>query len=76
MAGLADTTVVLVAPGAGDGVQAAKAGILEVGDVFVVNKADRDGAAAAARDLEAMIRLGAEGPVRWRPPVQPKATVT
>ena len=43
---LADTTVVLLAPGMGDGVQAAKAGILEVADVFVVNKADRDGADA------------------------------
>ena len=43
--GLADTTMVLLAPGMGDGIQAAKAGILEVADVFVVNKADRDGAA-------------------------------
>ena len=46
---LADTTVVLLAPGMGDSVQAAKAGILEVADVFVVNKADRDGAAQTAR---------------------------
>ena len=44
IAGLADTTLVLIAPGMGDGIQAAKAGILEIGDVFVVNKADRDGA--------------------------------
>ena len=56
VAGLADTTVVLLAPGMGDGIQAAKAGILEIGDVFVVNKADRDGADAtvarpAAHDL-------------------------
>ena len=42
IAGLADTTLVLTAPGMGDGIQAAKAGILEIGDVFVVNKADRD----------------------------------
>ena len=48
VAGLADTTVVLLAPGMGDGIQAAKAGILEVGDVYVVNKADRDGAAQVA----------------------------
>ena len=44
IAGLADTTLVLLAPGMGDGIQAAKAGILEIGDVYVVNKADRDGA--------------------------------
>jgi LAO/AO transport system kinase len=43
VAGLADTTIVLLAPGMGDGIQAAKAGILEIGDVFVVNKADREG---------------------------------
>src|ERR671930_81349 len=55
-----DTTLVVVAPGWGDAVQVAKAGILEVADVFVVNKADKDGADAAARDLEAMIRLGGE----------------
>src|ERR1700754_4342030 len=55
---LADTTVVLLAPGAGDGIQAAKAGILEVADVFVVNKADRDGAEATIRDLRHMISLG------------------
>ena len=44
IAALADTTLVLLAPGMGDGIQAAKAGILEIADVFVVNKADRDGA--------------------------------
>lgn len=70
IAGLADTTVVLLAPGMGDGVQAAKAGILEVGDIFVVNKADRDGAAATARELRHMISLGERlGPRDWRPPV-------
>ncbi len=51
VAGLADTTVVLLAPGMGDGIQAAKAGILEVGDVYVVNKADREGADQVRRDL-------------------------
>ena len=44
IAGLADTTLVLIAPGMGDGIQAAKAGILEIGDIYVINKADRDGA--------------------------------
>jgi LAO/AO transport system kinase len=71
---LADTTIVLLAPGAGDGVQAAKAGVLEVGDVFVVNKADRDGARASVRDLRGMLRMGAgprSGPPQdpWAPPV-------
>jgi LAO/AO transport system kinase len=68
---LADTTLVLLAPGMGDGIQAAKAGILEVADIFVVNKADRDGADQTVRDLKYMISLGRrdkEGP-RWRPPI-------
>ncbi|WP_434439529.1 methylmalonyl Co-A mutase-associated GTPase MeaB [Lentzea sp. E54] len=68
---LADTTLVLLAPGMGDGIQAAKAGILEIADVFVVNKADRDGADQTARDLKYMISLGRRdrsGPL-WRPPV-------
>lgn len=68
---LADSTLVLLAPGMGDGIQAAKAGILEVADVFVVNKADRDGAEATVRDLKYMISLGRRevaGP-SWRPPV-------
>ncbi|MBC7679419.1 MAG: methylmalonyl Co-A mutase-associated GTPase MeaB, partial [Pseudorhodobacter sp.] len=55
---LAGTTLVLLAPGMGDGIQAAKAGILEVADVFVVNKADRDGADTVVRDLRAMLSLG------------------
>jgi len=66
----ADTTVVLLAPGMGDGIQAAKAGILEIGDVFVVNKADRDGADATVRDLRHMITLGERHQAGdWRPPV-------
>ncbi|MBK6691606.1 MAG: methylmalonyl Co-A mutase-associated GTPase MeaB [Myxococcales bacterium] len=56
----AHTTLVVVAPGMGDEVQAIKAGILECADVFAVNKADRDGADAAVRDLELMIALGKE----------------
>jgi len=58
IARLAATTVVVVAPGMGDDIQAIKAGILEVADVFVVNKADRDGADATVRDLEQMMALG------------------
>jgi LAO/AO transport system kinase len=70
VAGLADTTVVLLAPGMGDGIQAAKAGILEIGDVFVVNKADREGADATVRDIRHMISLGDRTePGLWRPPV-------
>lgn len=63
----AHTTLVLVVPGLGDEVQAIKAGILECADVFAVNKADREGADAAARDLELMISLGR--PARWTPPI-------
>jgi LAO/AO transport system kinase len=68
---LADTTVVLLAPGMGDGVQAAKAGILEVADVFVVNKADREGCDQTVRDLKYMISLGRRGTASpsWRPPI-------
>jgi LAO/AO transport system kinase len=71
VASLADTTVVLLAPGMGDAIQAAKAGILEVADVFVVNKADRDGADQAVRELGGMLSLGFTDTVSggWRPPV-------
>ncbi len=70
VAAAADTTVVLLAPGMGDGIQAAKAGILEIGDVFAVNKADRDGAEATIRDLRGMISLGERREAGdWRPPV-------
>jgi LAO/AO transport system kinase len=61
IASLADTTVVLVAPGMGDAIQAAKAGILEVADVFAVNKADRPQAQQTVRDLRNMIALGHQG---------------
>lgn len=67
--GQADTVLVLLAPGMGDGIQAAKAGILEIGDIFVVNKADREGAPATARELRAMINLGVRGPDAWKPPI-------
>ncbi|TDD64077.1 methylmalonyl Co-A mutase-associated GTPase MeaB [Jiangella aurantiaca] len=69
VAALADTTLVLLAPGLGDGVQAAKAGILEVGDVFVVNKADRDGADQVVRDLRSTVRLAERAPGDWRQPI-------
>ncbi|MGY1636490.1 methylmalonyl Co-A mutase-associated GTPase MeaB [Geodermatophilus sp. SYSU D00742] len=69
IASLADTTLVLLAPGMGDGIQAAKAGILEVADVLVVNKADRDGADQTVRDLRAMLSLGDRPDGAWRPPV-------
>jgi LAO/AO transport system kinase len=69
VAGAADTTVVLLAPGMGDGIQAAKAGILEVGDLYVVNKADRPEAASVRRDLRSMLALTERRDADWRPPV-------
>jgi LAO/AO transport system ATPase len=71
IASLADTTLLVVAPGFGDGIQAAKAGIIEIADVFVVNKADRDGADQVARDLRYMQSLGGRhsGAEAWRPPI-------
>ena len=69
IAGLADTTLVLVAPGMGDGIQAAKAGILEIGDIYVVNKADRDGADTVRRDLRNMLALADRPAESWRPPI-------
>jgi len=71
VASMADTTLVLLAPGMGDGIQAAKAGILEVADVFVVNKADREGAEQTVRDLRYMLSLGGRHSAAgaWRPPI-------
>ena len=70
VAATADTTLVLVAPGMGDGIQAAKAGILEVADVLVVNKGDREGADRAVRDLRHAVDLGDRSdPGAWRTPV-------
>ena len=69
IAGLADTTLVLIAPGMGDGIQAAKAGILEIGDIYVVNKADRDGAPQVRRELRNMIALADRPPDSWKPPI-------
>jgi LAO/AO transport system kinase len=69
VASLADTTLVLLAPGMGDAIQAVKAGILEIADVFVVNKADRDGADATYHDIQGMIGLGERQAGQWRPAV-------
>jgi LAO/AO transport system kinase len=69
IAGVADCTVMLLAPGAGDGIQAAKAGILEIADIFVVNKSDREGAHAVVRQLREMIALGRRMDGDWKPPV-------
>jgi LAO/AO transport system kinase len=68
IAGAADTTLVVLTPGWGDAIQASKAGLLEVADIFVINKADRPGAAETRRDLENMLDLAT--PDRgWRPPI-------
>ncbi len=75
IAGAADSTVVVVNPGWGDAVQAAKAGLLEVADVFAVNKADRPGAEEARRDLESMLDMSM-GMGEWRPPVVMTSAVT
>lgn len=64
-----DTVVLVLAPGAGDGVQAAKAGILEIADVYVVNKADRDGAEGVVRELRSMIGLGSQTQAAWTPEI-------
>jgi LAO/AO transport system kinase len=69
VAGLADTTLVLLAPGMGDGIQAAKAGILEIGDLYAVNKADREGADRTRRELRTMLSMAERRDGAWRPPV-------
>lgn len=66
---LAHTTLVVMVPGMGDDIQAIKAGILEIGDLFVVNKADRDGADKTARELNLMLEMNRYAPGAWRPPV-------
>ncbi len=69
VASTADSTLVLLAPGMGDGIQAAKAGILEIGDVLSVNKADRDGASTTARELTHMLGLADRPDRAWAPRV-------
>jgi LAO/AO transport system kinase len=68
IAASADTTAVVLVPESGDGIQAMKAGLMEVADLFVVNKSDRPGADEAARDLAQMLTLG-KGRTPWKPPV-------
>jgi LAO/AO transport system kinase len=69
IASMADTTLVLLAPGMGDAIQAAKAGILEIGDVYVINKADRDGATQVRRELRSMLALAERPEGAWKPPI-------
>jgi LAO/AO transport system kinase len=71
VAGKADTTVVVVNPGWGDSVQANKAGLMEIADVFVINKADRKGVDETTRDLMQMLDLSDLPPEAWRPPIVP-----
>ena len=71
----ADMSIVVTMPGSGDGVQALKAGVMEIADLFVVNKADHEGADRAVAEIEAMLGLNEYGPDDWRPPVlQTRAT--
>jgi LAO/AO transport system kinase len=76
IASLADTTLVVVAPGLGDSIQAAKAGILEIADVFAVNKSDRPGAQEVVRDLRTMLAMARYGPNDWKPPIVSTAAAT
>jgi LAO/AO transport system kinase len=69
IAALADTTLVLIAPGAGDGIQAAKAGILEIADLFVINKADREGAQATRRQVRSVLGTARRDSGGWEPPI-------
>ncbi len=64
----ADVTVVVLVPGMGDGVQAMKAGIMEIGDIFAINKADRDGVLRTERELEMLLSIS-ERPDGWTPPI-------
>lgn len=76
IAALADTTLVIVAPGMGDSIQAAKAGILEIADVFAVNKCDRPGAQEVVRDLRTMLAMARYGEADWKPPIVPVSAAT
>ncbi len=76
VAGKADTTVVVVNPGWGDSVQANKAGLMEIADVFVINKADRKGVEETSRDLMQMLDLSDLPHEAWRPPIIPAVGTT
>jgi len=65
----ADISIVTIVPGSGDEVQALKAGIMEIADIFVVNKADREGADRTVLSIEALLSLGSFGEGDWRPPI-------
>lgn len=76
VAGKADTTIVVVNPGWGDAVQANKAGLLEIADVFAINKADRDGVEGTRRDLNAMLELTEFAPGEWQPSITATVATT
>ncbi|MDP9463446.1 MAG: methylmalonyl Co-A mutase-associated GTPase MeaB [Actinomycetota bacterium] len=76
VAGKADTTVVVVNPGWGDSVQANKAGLMEIADIFVINKADRKGVDETRRDLEQMLELSDLAVETWHPPILPAVATT
>ncbi len=76
IASMADTTLVLLAPGMGDGIQAAKAGILEIGDLYVINKADRDGADTVRRELRGMLALAQRREGAWVPEIVKTVAMT
>jgi len=73
---VAHTNLVLVAPGMGDDIQAMKAGILEIADIFVVNKADREGADRTKQELETMVGMNSYGEEEWSPPVLAAVALT
>jgi LAO/AO transport system kinase len=76
IASLADTALVVVAPGLGDSIQAAKAGILEIADIFAVNKSDRPGAQEVVRDLRSMLAMASYGANDWKPPIVSTSAAT
>ena len=65
----AETCIVLLVPGLGDSVQIIKAGILEIADLFVINKSDREGADALQKDLRVLLSLQEFEEIDWRPPI-------
>lgn len=76
IASLADSALVVVAPGLGDSIQAAKAGILEIADIFIVNKSDRPGAQEVIRNLRTMLAMAYYGAGDWKPPIVSTSAVT
>lgn len=65
----ADVTIVVLVPGMGDDVQVMKAGVMEIADIFLVNKSDREGADRTVAEIESLLSLNAYGPGEWRPPI-------